>query len=150
MPLEQSTLTIGTLLRERYLIKNVPGSEKNGAVYLVKDNQVKRIKYNLFVLKEITALDPDERFSSIQDFWQALNAIPSVAPAPFVRVPEPAPVRQEVVPLAPALAATEIASDVAGQSKSVVLSSAQLWQNLSSGPMLFKLRFLQRAKDRVV
>jgi len=61
MPPKQSTLIIGTILRERYLVKNVLGSGTNGAVYLVKDTQVKRLKYNLFILKEITGLDDHER-----------------------------------------------------------------------------------------
>lgn len=59
---EPTILTIGTLLRERYLIKSVLGSGTHGVVYLVNDQQVKRLKYNLFVLKEIAGLDQQDRF----------------------------------------------------------------------------------------
>lgn len=62
MPQEPTLLSVGTLLRERYLIKNVLGSGNIGAVYLVKDQQVKSLKYSLFTLKEITGLDQEARY----------------------------------------------------------------------------------------
>ncbi len=62
MSREQNTLQVGYLLRERYLIKSVLGVGSSGAVYLIKDQRVKRVKYNLFVLKEMSELDQQIRY----------------------------------------------------------------------------------------
>jgi eukaryotic-like serine/threonine-protein kinase len=59
---EPTLLTVGTLLRERYLIKSVLGSGSVGTTYLVKDQQVRSIKYSLFILKEIAGLDQAARY----------------------------------------------------------------------------------------
>ena len=62
MPEVQTSLPVGTLLRERYLIKNVLGAGVAGTVYLAKDQQAKNIKYQLFALKEISGLDQQARY----------------------------------------------------------------------------------------
>jgi eukaryotic-like serine/threonine-protein kinase len=62
MPEVHTNLPVGTLLRERYLIKNVLGSGIAGTVYLAKDQQAKNIKYQLFALKEIGGLDQQDRY----------------------------------------------------------------------------------------
>lgn len=58
---EQTTLTAGTLLRERYLIKEILGSGNAGAVYLASDKQIKRLTYNRLALKEFVGLDQQAR-----------------------------------------------------------------------------------------
>ncbi len=65
MPEEQNTLTtlpMGTLVRRRYQIRSVLASGSAGTVYLVKDQQTKNIRYQLFALKEITGLDQQTRY----------------------------------------------------------------------------------------
>jgi serine/threonine protein kinase len=62
MPELQTSLPLGTLLRERYLIKSVLGAGIAGTVYLAKDQQAKNIKYQLFALKEISGLDQQARY----------------------------------------------------------------------------------------
>src|SRR5205085_3954091 len=55
-------LSAGTSLRERYLITSLIGKGDSGAVYLVKDQRVKRGKQDLFALKEVIGLDKQERY----------------------------------------------------------------------------------------
>jgi serine/threonine protein kinase len=62
MPPGSPSLPIGSLLRARYEVKNVLGSGNSGTVYLVKDQQVKRLKYNVFALKEIVGLNQQARY----------------------------------------------------------------------------------------
>jgi serine/threonine protein kinase len=65
MPEEQTTLTtlpVGSLVRGRYQIRRVLASGSAGTVYLVKDQQTKNIKYQLFALKEIVGLDQQARY----------------------------------------------------------------------------------------
>jgi len=52
----QSTLPLGTIIRERYIVEEVLGSGTCGAVYLVRDA---REKQNLFALKEV--INPGRR-----------------------------------------------------------------------------------------
>ena len=59
---EPTFLAVGALLRERYLIKSVLGSGHAGTVYIVKDQQAKRLKYNLFALKEIAGIGQQARY----------------------------------------------------------------------------------------
>jgi eukaryotic-like serine/threonine-protein kinase len=61
MRLEQTTLPVGTLLYGRYLLKNVLGAGNSGTVYLVKDQQAEDPQRELFALKEMLRLDPQER-----------------------------------------------------------------------------------------
>jgi len=58
---EQTTLPVGTLLHGRYLVKNILGAGNSGTVYLVKDQQAEDPQYELFALKEMLRLDPQER-----------------------------------------------------------------------------------------
>lgn len=65
MPEEQNTLTtlpVGTIVRRRYQIRSVLASGGTGTVYLVKDQQTKNIRYQLFALKEIAGLDQQTRY----------------------------------------------------------------------------------------
>jgi serine/threonine protein kinase len=62
MTQELASLSVGTLLRERYLIKNVLGAESGGRIYLAKDQQVRSLKYSLCILKEIAGLDQETRY----------------------------------------------------------------------------------------
>ena len=59
----QATLPVGTLIRERYLVKSLVGKGSSGAVYLVEDQRVKRARRNMFALKEIIGLSQQERYS---------------------------------------------------------------------------------------
>ncbi len=59
---KQPILNSGTLLRERYLIRNTISSGLTGAIYLVRDQQLKRQRYNVFALKEIRSLDQQTRY----------------------------------------------------------------------------------------
>jgi hypothetical protein len=52
----QSTLPIGTVVRDRYIIEDLLGKGGFGAVYLVRDQ---RVHHNLFALKEVA--DPNKR-----------------------------------------------------------------------------------------
>jgi serine/threonine protein kinase len=65
MPEEQTTLTalpVGSLVRRRYQVRSVLASGSAGTVYLIKDQQTKNIKYQLFALKEIVGLDQQARY----------------------------------------------------------------------------------------
>lgn len=62
MSLEQTTLPVGTLLRDRYLIKNIIGAGRSGTVYLVKDYQASAESTDLFALKEMLGLERQERY----------------------------------------------------------------------------------------
>ncbi len=62
MPHEQTTLAIGTLLRERYVVEKALGSGSTGAVYLVKDVRRTHLQLPLFALKEISDLDEQARY----------------------------------------------------------------------------------------
>lgn len=62
MPQEQTRLEAGTVLRKRYAVQRVLRSDNTYTVYLIKDLQLKRQKYSLFALKEITGLDRQARY----------------------------------------------------------------------------------------
>jgi len=65
MPEEQTMLTtlpVGSLVRRRYQVRSVLASGSAGTVYLIKDQQTKNIKYQLFALKEIVGLDQQARY----------------------------------------------------------------------------------------
>jgi len=54
----QTTLPIGTIIRERYIVEDLLGKGGFGAVYLVRDQ---RVKGNLFALKEMVDTSKQER-----------------------------------------------------------------------------------------
>src|SRR5579885_3747783 len=65
MPEEQTmltTLTVGSLVRRRYQVRSVLASGSAGTVYLIKDQQTKNIKYQIFALNEIVGLDQQARY----------------------------------------------------------------------------------------
>lgn len=82
MPLEQTTLPVGTLLRERYLLKNILGAGNSGTVYLIKDCSMRGAQNDLFALKEILGLSQQERhqFAFNGRYLQQLHhpALPSI------------------------------------------------------------------------
>ena len=62
-----NTLSVGTIIRERYIVKGLIGKGNAGAVYLVEDQRVKRAKQRIFALKEIVGLSQQERYQFIFD-----------------------------------------------------------------------------------
>ena len=62
-----NTLSAGTIIRERYIIKSLIGKGNAGAVYLVEDQRAKRAKQRIFALKEIVGLSQQERYQFIFD-----------------------------------------------------------------------------------
>jgi eukaryotic-like serine/threonine-protein kinase len=63
-----NTLPVGTIIRERYIVKSLIGTGNAGAVYLVEDQRVKRTKQRIFALKEIVGLSQQERYQFIFDY----------------------------------------------------------------------------------
>lgn len=57
----QQTLIPGTLIRRRYLVKNLIGRGDSGAVYLVQDQQASQSDHQFFALKETRGLNKQER-----------------------------------------------------------------------------------------
>lgn len=57
-----STLKIGTIIRRRYEVEDVPGKKSFGTIYLIRD---RRGDHKLFVLKEVTKPDWKERIQFI-------------------------------------------------------------------------------------
>lgn len=57
----QQMLVTGTLLRGRYLVKNLVGRGDSGAVYLVQDQNAAQPDQQLFALKETRDLNKQER-----------------------------------------------------------------------------------------
>jgi eukaryotic-like serine/threonine-protein kinase len=49
----QTTLPIGILIRERYLVLDLLSKSSSGAVYLVEDQCARNKNYTLFALKEV-------------------------------------------------------------------------------------------------
>lgn len=64
----QGPLSAGTIIRERYLITSLIGKGTTGAVYLVKDQQMKQAKQNVFALKEILGLEQEERYQFVFNY----------------------------------------------------------------------------------
>lgn len=62
-----ATLSIGTLIRDRYMVKSLIAESNAGAVYLVEDQRVKRASQYMFALKEIIGLNKQERYQFIFD-----------------------------------------------------------------------------------
>ncbi|MEO7020824.1 MAG: serine/threonine-protein kinase [Ktedonobacteraceae bacterium] len=62
MSLEQTTLSVGTLVRGRYVIKNILGAGHSGTVYLVTDRQAPPTKNDRLALKELVGLSQQERY----------------------------------------------------------------------------------------
>lgn len=54
----QTTLPLGSIIRERYVVENLLGKGGSGAVYLVRDRYVKS---NLYALKEVIEPDKEAR-----------------------------------------------------------------------------------------
>ena len=59
---EQAILSVGSLVRGRYVIKSVLDSGSTGAVYLVKDQKDQEPQYHFLVLKEIRVPDQQARY----------------------------------------------------------------------------------------
>ena len=82
MPVIQVTLSVGTLLRERYLVTSLIGKGVSGAVYLVKDRRVKQAGQDGFALKEVVGLNRQERsrftFASVALRRLSHRALPRV------------------------------------------------------------------------
>lgn len=62
---EQAMLSVGTLVRGRYLVKNVLGAGSTGTVYLVKDQKGQDGWSSLLALKEISGLEQRTRYNFI-------------------------------------------------------------------------------------
>src|SRR5260370_17940883 len=56
---EQSTLPVGTVIREQYIVEGLLGKGNAGATYLVRDQRARDVPGCLFVLKEV--VEPDKQ-----------------------------------------------------------------------------------------
>ncbi|HEX7733610.1 MAG TPA: serine/threonine-protein kinase [Ktedonobacteraceae bacterium] len=70
---EQAALSAGTLIRGRYLVKNVLGAGSTGAVYLVKDQKGQEGWPSLLALKEISGLAQQTRYNFVIDGTRLLQ-----------------------------------------------------------------------------
>ncbi len=50
---EQSTLPVGTVIQEQYIVEELLGKGNSGATYLVRDQRARDVPGGLFVLKEV-------------------------------------------------------------------------------------------------
>gem|GEM_PF-495931 len=62
---EQTTVTVGTMIRGRYLVKDLLGKSDSGAIYLVEDQ---RTHSNLFALKEVIVQSKHELYRSLLEY----------------------------------------------------------------------------------
>lgn len=62
-----ASLPVGTLIRERYLIKRVLEQDRAGVVYLVEDTRAGAPAQSVFALKEIICLSQQERYQLTMD-----------------------------------------------------------------------------------
>ena len=63
----QTTLSVGTLIRERYLVERLIKQSSSGAVYMVVDQRAKQSDEHVFALKEIIGLSEQDRDQLIFD-----------------------------------------------------------------------------------
>lgn len=63
----QDTLSVGTLIRERYLVKSLLRKGNSSTVYLVEDSREKRTEQHVFALQEVRGLNSQERYQYIFD-----------------------------------------------------------------------------------
>ncbi len=62
---EQTTVTVGTMIRGRYLVKDLLGKSDSGAIYLVEDQ---RTHSNPFALKEVIVQSKHELYRSLLEY----------------------------------------------------------------------------------
>ncbi len=62
---EQTTVTVGTMIRGRYLVKDLLGKSDSGAIYLAEDQ---RTHSNLFALKEVIVQSKNELYRSLLEY----------------------------------------------------------------------------------
>src|SRR2546425_8085097 len=62
---ELITVPVGTMLRRRYIVKDLLGKNDSGAIYLVEDQ---RTRSNLFALKEVIVQSKHELYRSLLEY----------------------------------------------------------------------------------